>query len=69
MLAELYKCDRNGCTSETEALGRGDFFYSDPNWIGVMVRGLSEPDLKRKDFCTLECLGMWIDTEIAKRRR
>ena len=69
MLAEVYRCDRKSCKSDTEATGRGDFFYADPNWMGIMVStGVSEKPRERKDFCSFECLGMWIDEQIEKRR-
>lgn len=63
MLQELYKCDRLGCKNTTRALGRGAFFYEDANWIGVKLN-TGEPF----DFCSFECLGLWVDKKIEERR-
>ena len=67
MLAELYTCDREGCKNTTKATGRGAFFYNDAGWLGVKtVRTGQENPL---DFCSLECLAMWVDSEIEKKRK
>ena len=65
MLKELYSCDRVGCKNTTEADGRGEFFYSDPSWIGVKIGGV---DKIAKDFCSFECLGLWVDAQIKEIR-
>lgn len=64
MLKELYSCDRTGCKNTTPALGRGPFFYQDPNWIGLKLSGQEDPS----DFCSFECLGLWVDKKIEERR-
>lgn len=66
MHKEIYTCDRKGCTSSTTASGAGPFFYGDAGWIGVRL--LIDGAEQIKDFCALECLGIWVDEEIDRKR-
>ncbi len=66
MLKELYFCDRKGCESTTHAVGRYAFAYEDISWVGLHIVLDGKEDTK--DFCALECLGMWVDEQIEKKR-
>lgn len=61
-----YICDRKGCTSTTEVVGDYPFAYGDISWVGMHI--ILDGEATAKDFCALECAGMWIDDQIEKKR-
>jgi hypothetical protein len=62
--SEVYKCDREGCKSETRALTQypnlenpKKYPYADDGWIRTTY--IENEELVERDFCSIECLAVW----------
>jgi len=66
---KLFYCDRKGCKNTTTGLslyndtGVDNFSYEDESWLGVRVSQHSH-----NDFCSWECLGLFVDAKIKEVR-
>jgi hypothetical protein len=66
---KIFNCDRKGCKNTTTGLSLYNetsvdtFSYEDESWLGVRVS-----QDRHHDFCSWECLGMFVDAKIKEVR-
>ena len=66
---QVFVCDRKSCKNTTPGLslfndaGQDIFAYEDTSWLGVRIS--KEEHL---DFCSWECLGMYVDEKMKQVR-
>jgi hypothetical protein len=64
MLDKLFRCDRQGCQNTTRFTGEGFACkYEGEGWISVNVDHLTA-----YDFCSYECMALWVEAKIEEIR-
>ena len=69
MFKKMFYCDRAGCNNYTPGLslyndiGQDVFAYDDESWLGVQIS-----KEKHFDFCSWECLSLFVGEKIKEVR-